>query len=202
MKKFGKTLSAIVTVIAVLLLIIVAVLYFVDTPVVEEGQEPTLPQKLLIKGKEYLTEILAALGVSGVAVMTFLVNKIRSNSNNTLLQSQSTDAVVQGLQERVKKSEETIINLVELIVAIGQKQDIANNVLLTTFSLSDLPASLREKIANAQEQYNKLCEVKKAVEHIAEKSQNSSTAQEDAVVEEASDVYGVSEASTSGTVYD
>ncbi len=73
-KQVAATFRTILIVLAVVLLIITAVLYFVDTPVVEEGQEPTTAQKIILTGKKYLSEILLALGVSGVTLIAAFTN--------------------------------------------------------------------------------------------------------------------------------
>ena len=184
MKTFAKTLRTIFIVVAVVLLIIAAVLYYIDTPVVEEGQEPTLAQKIILLGKERLGEILAATGVSMVGLLAYFAKKIYDSVKKSVNQSLDTDANVKGLYKGYQDLVETVAYLYEVVNTIEQKQDIANNVLMTTFSLSDLPSSLREKISNAQEQYNKLCEVKKVAEQLLSTVKNTISEQSSAVAEE------------------
>lgn len=202
MKTFAKTLRTVVTVVAILLLIIVAVLYFVDTPVVEEGQEPTLPQKVLLLGKQYLGEILGALGVSAVTVMTFLYYKIRSSSNSTLTQSQSTDRNVQGLVTKVNEQQTIIEKQGEEISTLTKKLDILSNVIMTVFSLSDMPTNVRGIVHTGQEDYKRVGAVKQIVEQVAETLQNKPVEQAPAVEHEATTVDDATETPTAGPVYD
>lgn len=150
-----KTLKIVLIVLAVVLLIITAVIYFIDTPVVEEGEEPTVAQKIILLGKEYLSEILLVLGVSGVGLLSALTQMIYNSAKRTLTQSASTSADVQNLGERILKAEATIGTLITIVNKLNKKQDIANNMLLTTFELSELPQNVRAQIHSAREEYNK-----------------------------------------------
>ena len=168
-----KTLKTILIVLAAVLLIITAVLYFVDTPVVEEGQEPTLPQKVIILGKEYLAEILTALGVSGIGAMTWLYFRIRSSAQSTLTQSQSTGANVKGLVTKVDEQQEIIKQQDEKITVLTEKLDILSSVIMTVFSLSDMPTNVRGIVHAGQETYKSIGAVKKLVEQVSEPVQNA-----------------------------
>lgn len=169
----AKTFRTIFIVLAVILLIITAVLYFIDAPVVEEGQEPTVAQKIILLGKEYLSEILLACGASGIGLMGVLTKLIYNSANKTLTQSLSTSADILNLTNRIKDNEHTIAALTDIIGKMSKKQDIANNVLLTTFSLSELPASLREQIHNALTEYNGLDKAISSVQQVIEAVNNS-----------------------------
>lgn len=198
----AKTFRTIFIVLAVVLLIITAVLYFIDTPVVEEGQEPTTAQKVILLGKDYLSEILLACGASGIGLMGVLTKLIYNSANKTLTQSLSTSADILTLTNRLKDNEQTIAALTEIIGKMSKKQDIANNMLMTTFSLSELPASLREQIHNAQTEYNGLDKTVKIVEQIAETAKNADESEEQtAKIEDNSVIENVKADEPSNPVY-
>lgn len=178
-----KILKAVLIAVAVVLLIITAVIYFIDAPVIEEGEEPTPAQKIILLGKEYLSEILLACGVSGIGLMGILTQFINNNANLTLLQSRATSADVKTLSKRLDNNERKLLELYQLVNGIGKKQDIANNVLMTTFELSELPSSLRERIYNSHDEYKKVDEVKQIVEQTAESEQKTADESTVAVVE-------------------
>ncbi|MCH5157526.1 MAG: hypothetical protein J1G02_06615 [Clostridiales bacterium] len=201
MKTFVKTLRTIFIVVAVMLLVIVAVLYYVDTPVVEEGQEPTLPQKIIIVGKEKLTEILAALGVTGIAAITFLVNKIKSSASSTLTESQSTGEGVRGLVTKVNEQQEIIKHQDEQISVLTDKLDILSNVIMTVFSLSDMPTNVRGIVHAGQEEYKGLGAVKTIVKQVAESVKNAVVESTPAVEDEVASVDDMA-TPTTGPVYD
>lgn len=166
-----KTLKAVLIAVAVVLLIITAVIYFIDAPVIEEGEEPTAAQKIILLGKEYLSEILLTCGVSGVGLMALLTKLIYDNATRTLTQSKATSADVQSLAVRIDNNDATILQLAKIIDNIGKKQDIANNVLLTTFELSELPSSLRERIYNSHDEYKRVGDVQQVAEQPADTEQ-------------------------------
>lgn len=198
----AKTFRTIFIVLAAVLLIITAVLYFIDTPVVEEGQEPTTAQKVILLGKDYLSEILLACGASGIGLMGVLTKLIYNSANKTLTQSLSTSADILTLTNRLKDNEQTIAALTEIIGKMSKKQDIANNMLMTTFSLSELPASLREQIHNAQTEYNGLDKTVKIVEQIAETAKNADESEEQtAKIEDNSVIENVKADEPSNPVY-
>lgn len=177
----AKTFRTIFIVLAVILLVITALLYFIDTPVVEEGQEPTVAQKLVLLGKKHLGEILAVCGVSGIGLLGVLTKLIYNSVKKMSTQSQTTSADVSRLEERLKMSEKENAELKEQTARMEKKQDIANNMLMTVFSLSELPASLREKIHAAQAEYNGLDGVIKVAEQIVESVKNAEEAKEQPV---------------------
>lgn len=171
-KQVATTFRTILIVLAVVLLIITAVIYFIDTPVVEEGQEPTVAQKIILTGKKYLAEILLALGVSGVTLIAAFVKLIYNSANRTAAQSNTTAADVAELRRDNAELRAENKKQYELIVQLMEKQDIANNVLLTTFSLSELPRSLREQIHNAMTEYNGVGKVKEIIEQVVDEPKN------------------------------
>lgn len=172
-KQVATTFRTILIVLAVVLLIITAVIYFIDTPVVEEGQEPTVAQKIILTGKKYLAEILLALGVSGVTLIAAFVKLIYNSANRTAAQSNTTAADVAELRRDNAELRAENRKQYELIMQLMEKQDIANNVLLTTFSLSELPRSLREQIHNAMTEYNGVGKVKEIIEQVVDEPKNA-----------------------------
>lgn len=152
----AKTFKTILIVLAVVLLIITAVLYFIDTPVVEEGQEPTLPQKLVLLGKEYLAEILLACGASGIGLLGVFAKLIYNSVTKSVTENKATSAYVLSLEKRLENNNNKIEEQNRTISVMSKKQDIANNLLMTIFSLSELPVSVREQIHKAQTEYNAL----------------------------------------------
>ena len=159
----AKLFKTIFIVIAVILLIITAVLYFMDTPVVEEGQEPTIAQKIILLGKKYLSEILMASGVSIIGIIGIFVKLIYNQVKQTFARSDLTSAEVAELKEENAELRKQITNMVSSITSLTKKQDIANNALLTTFSLSEMPSAVRSQIFTALSDY-------KAVDNKAESS--------------------------------
>ena len=151
-----RTLRTILIVLAAVVLVITAVIYFIDAPVVEEGQEPTVPQQIILLGKKYLSEILLVSGVSGVGLLGILTKLIYNSAKRTLMQSQNTSADVQILLEQRRQDRQEIAELKMEVKRLSRKQDIANSALLDTFALSDMPVSVREKIHVAREEYNGL----------------------------------------------
>lgn len=152
----AKTFKTIFIVLAVVLLIITAVLYFIDTPVVEEGQTPTVAQKIILLGKEYLAEILAVCGVSAMGLIAFLVKLIYNSTNKSLAENRAMSATVSNLEQKYANSEKENIALRQVITIMSKKQDVTSTLLMTIFSLSELPVSVREQIHSAQTEYNSL----------------------------------------------
>lgn len=152
----AKLLRTIFIVAAALLLIATAVLYFVETPVVEEGVEPTTAQRILLLGKEYLSEILMASGVSVVGVIGVLTKLIYNSAKATFNNSALTSTEIAALRQ---ENESLRTSLAEQMVALGKlamKQDIANTALLNTFQLSEMPATVRQQIYEALNAYKAL----------------------------------------------
>lgn len=152
----AKTFKTIFIVLAVILLVLTVFLYYIDAPVIEEGKDPTVAQKIILLGKKYLGEILAICGVSALGLIGVLVKLIYNAGKDTQIASQHTSADVSALSERLNASEALIAKLTLYIEQLSKKEDIANNTLLTTFSLSELPVSLRETIHAAITEYNGL----------------------------------------------
>ena len=152
----AKTFKTIFIVLAVILLILTVFLYYVDSPVVEEGQEPTVAQKIILLGKQYLGEILAICGVSAVGLIGVLTKLILNSANKTLQQSEGTSAEVADLKSELAESRKENSQLRRELTLRDKKQDIANNLIMTIFSLSDLPAAVRERVYRAQTEYNAL----------------------------------------------
>ena len=150
----AKTFKTIFIVAAVLVLIAAAVLYFVDAPVVEEGETPTVAQKVILLGKQYLTELLAAAGVSVVGVIGVLAKLIYNAVRQTVEKSTLTSAEVTEIKKENDELKLQIADAVAAIAALAKKQDVANNAILTTFALSELPASVRLKIDEAKAAYD------------------------------------------------
>lgn len=187
-KQVATTFRTILIVLAVVLLIITAVLYFVDTPVVEEGQEPTTAQKIILTGKKYLSEILLALGVSGVTLIAAFAKLIYNSANRTAAQSDTTAAEVADLKRDNAELRAENRKQNELIMLILKKQDIFSNAVLTTFSLSELPRSLREQLHNAMTEYNGVGKAKETVEQVADEPKNADESEEQPVVAEVTPV--------------
>lgn len=183
-KQVATTFRTILIVLAVVLLIITAVLYFVDTPVVEEGQEPTTAQKIILTGKKYLSEILLALGVSGVTLIAAFAKLIYNSANRTAAQSDTTAADVADLKQDNAELRAENRKQNDLIMRLMKKQDIFSNAVLTTFSLSELPRSLREQLHNAMTEYNGVGKAKETVEQVADEPNNADESEEQPVVAE------------------
>lgn len=149
-----KTFKTIFIVAAVLVLVAAAVLYFVDAPVVEEGETPTVAQKVILLGKQYLTELLAAAGVSVVGVIGVLAKLIYNAVRQTVEKSTLTSAEVAEIKKENAELKLQIADAVAALAALAKKQDVANNAILTTFALSELPASVRLKIDEAKTAYD------------------------------------------------
>lgn len=150
----AKTFKTIFIVAAVLVLIAAAVLYFVDAPVVEEGETPTVAQKVILLGKQYLTELLAAAGVSVVGVIGVLAKLIYNAVRQTVEKSTLTSAEVAEIKNENAELKLQIADAIAALAALAKKQDVANNAILTTFALSELPASVRLKIDEAKAAYD------------------------------------------------
>lgn len=150
----AKTFKTIFIVAAVLVLVAAAVLYFVDAPVVEEGETPTVAQKVILLGKQYLTELLAAAGVSVVGVIGVLAKLIYNAVRQTVEKSTLTSAEVAEIKKENAELKLQIADAVAAIAALAKKQDVANNAILNTFALSELPASVRLKIDEAKAAYD------------------------------------------------
>lgn len=183
-KQVAATFRTILIVLAVVLLIITAVLYFVDTPVVEEGQEPTTAQKIILTGKKYLSEILLTLGVSGITLIAAFAKLIYNSANRTAAQSNTTAADVADLKRDNAELRAENRKQNELIMRLMKKQDIFSNAVLTTFSLSELPRSLREQLHNAMTEYNGVGKAKEIAEQVADEPKNADESEEQPVVAE------------------
>lgn len=169
----AKTFKTIFIVLAIVLLVITAVLYFIDTPVVEEGQEPTAAQKFVLLGKEYLSEILLACGASGIGLIGVFAKLIYNSVKNGLDGNAVMAAKIAQLEAKLEESEKTKVEQNQSITIMSKKQDIANNLLMTIFSLSELPVSLREQIYSAQTEYNGVGNVKDKIEPTVEIIKNA-----------------------------
>lgn len=150
----AKTFKTIFIVAAVLVLVAAAVLYFVDAPVVAEGETPTVAQKVILLGKQYLTELLAAAGVSVVGVIGVLAKLIYNAVRQAVEKSTLTSAEVAEIKKENAELKLQIADAVAALAALAKKQDVANNAILTTFALSELPASVRLKIDEAKAAYD------------------------------------------------
>ena len=150
----AKTFKTIFIVAAVLVLVAAAVLYFVDAPVVEEGETPTVAQKVILLGKQYLTELLAAAGVSVVGVIGVLAKLIYNAVRQAVEKSTLTSAEVAEIKKENAELKSQIADAIAALAALAKKQDVANNAILTTFALSELPASVRLKIDEAKAAYD------------------------------------------------
>ena len=173
MKTFAKTMRTILIVLAVVMLAIALFFYYVATPVVEEGQEPTLPQKIILFGKEKLNEILTLTGASMVGLLAYFTKRIYDSVKKSVSQALNTDANMQNISTTINGQRDIIKQQGEMISILTQKLDILSNVLMTTFSLSELPSNLREMIYTGQDQYNKLGTGKKISEQVVEALQNA-----------------------------
>lgn len=187
----AKTFKTIFIVMAVVLLIITALLYYIDTPVVEEGQTPTVAQKIILLGKEYLGEILAVCGVSAMGLIGILAKLIYNSTNKSLAENQATSAIVSSLEQKYENSEKENIALRQIVTIMSKKQDITSTLLMTIFSLSELPVSVREQIHSAQTEYNSLDvalqiagQVVKAVKNTEEGQEQSAKVDETPKVEQ------------------
>lgn len=161
-----KTIKVILIVLAIVLLALTAFFYFVDAPIIEEGQEPTVAQKILLLGKQYLAELLALLGASALGVMAVLAKFIYNSSKNTQTVANTTSLEILQLKTENAELKNQFTRLYEITTNMGQKQDILTNALLTTLSLSELPTSVREKIYTAQTAYNALGTAKETIEEV------------------------------------
>lgn len=169
----GKTFKTIFIVLAAVLLIITAVLYFIDAPVVEEGQTPTVAQKIILLGKEYLGEILAACGVSAMGLLAVLVKLIYNSVKKSLLENQATSTLVSSLEQKYANSEKENVALRQAVTIMSKKQDITSTLLMTVFSLSELPVSVREQIHSAQTEYNALDAALQIAGQVVEAAKNT-----------------------------
>lgn len=177
-----KTFKTIFIVAAVLVLVAAAVLYFVDAPVVEEGETPTVAQKVILLGKQYLTELLAAAGVSVVGVIGVLAKLIYNAVRQTVEKSTVTSAEVAEIKKENAELKLQIANAVAALAALAKKQDVANNAILTTFALSELPASVRLKIDEAKVAYDAVGTTADATETTPapDKAEDTTTAEDTA----------------------
>lgn len=178
-KQIGATFRIIFLVAAVVLLIITAVIYFIDTPVVEEGKEPTLPQKIILTGKKYLSEILMAVGVSGIGAIAAFTKSIYKAGRETKLAAQNTYTDVAKLEKKLDERDQKIIALENKITTFEKKQDILSNMLFVTFSLSEMPSSLRKEIHSYQTAYNALQEAKTEIVQIVEEVKEAESVAEE-----------------------
>ena len=190
MRKLAITLRTILIVVAVVLLIIAAVIYFVEAPVVPEGEEPTLAQKIILVGKERLEAVLLALGVSGITLIGVFAKLIYNSAKRTFEQGTVTATDIAELKAENERLRTDNAAQNKQIAMLIKKQDIVNNALLTTFSLSELPSNLREKLLSAQSEYNDVGaavsmvqEVVEVVKNGAEKAQKTATAHVEAIRE-------------------
>ena len=182
MRKLAITLRTILIVVAVVLLIIAAVIYLVETPVVPEGEEPTLAQKIILVGKERLEAVLLALGVSGITLIGVFAKLIYNSAKRTFEQGTVTATDVLELKAENERLHADNAAQNKQIAILIKKQDIVNNALLTIFSLSELPANLREKLLSAQSEYNGVgadinvvTEMAEAIQNGAEKAEQPAT---------------------------
>ncbi len=173
MKKFNIILLVVLAIIA----IIVGVIYFIDTPVVEEGQEPTVAQKIIIVAKEKLNLILSALGVSAVGVIAFCFRKVVTSSANTSAVGAATlkkmDEFAEDLKTKNQQLEQKYCELLSALTVLREKLDIQSSVTFDTYLLSDLPKTVRENINKAKADYANVSEQRAAVENLVDNARTS-----------------------------
>lgn len=93
---------------------------------------------------------------------------IYNSANRTAAQSNTTAADVADLKRDNAELRAENRKQYELIMRLMKKQDIFSNAVLTTFSLSELPRSLREQLHNAMTEYNGVSKAKEIVEQVAD----------------------------------
>ena len=83
-----------------------------------------------------------------------LTKLIYNNAKHTFENSNVTSQEVIEIKQENRQLQEKYVQVSNLLETLLKKQDIANNVLLNIFSLSDLPLSIREEIHKAISEYN------------------------------------------------
>lgn len=152
MKNFVKILL----VLLVAVFIFAAIVGFMEMPVAEEGEELTVVEQWIVKLKTYMSEVLTALGVSLNAVLLYIfltIQKLSANTNATTGAASSEVAGIKGNQEAQQKQ---ITAVGGDIQALSGKMDILMDLFSQTLMLSDLPATVRNKVQEHIDDYGNL----------------------------------------------
>ena len=152
MKNFVKILL----VLLVAVFVFAAVIGFMEMPVAEAGEELTVIEQWIVKLKNYLSEILTVLGVSLNAVLLYIfltIQKLSANTNATAGAASSEVAGIKGSQDEQQKQ---ITAVGGDIQALSGKMDILMDLFSQTLMLSDLPATVRNKVQGHIDDYGNL----------------------------------------------
>lgn len=152
MKNFVKILL----VLLVAVFIFAAVIGFMEMPVAEEGEELTVIEQWIVKLKNYLSEILTVLGVSLNAVLLYIfltIQKLSANTNATAGAASSEVAGIKGNQDVQQKQIAVVGGDIQ---ALSGKMDILMDLFSQTIMLSDLPATVRNKVQGYIDDYDNL----------------------------------------------
>ena len=152
MKNFVKILL----VLLVAVFIFAAIVGFMEMPVASEGEELTVIEQWIVKLKTYISEVLTALGVSLNAVLLYIfltIQKLSANTNATASAASSEVAGIKGSQDEQQKQ---ITAVGGDIQALSGKMDILMDLFSQTLMLSDLPATVRNKVQGHIDDYGNL----------------------------------------------
>lgn len=161
-----KTMAKIITVILVIFLGFTAFVGFIDMPVAEEGEQLSKAEEIIVWLKTNLEKVLSATGLTLNAVLVWLMTAIQKSSNTAMTTSGATEQKLVDLNDKVDKmltKEDTVVR---------QKMDYLMQMLSSTLLASEMPASVREKVSNIKDEYDKITakidDTKQAVAEIKE----------------------------------
>lgn len=161
-----KTMAKIITVILVIFLGFTAFVGFIDMPVAEEGEQLSKAEEIIVWLKTNLEKVLSATGLTLNAVLVWLMTAIQKSSNTAMTTSGATEQKLNDLNDKVDKmltKEDTVVR---------QKMDYLMQMLSSTLLASEMPASVREKVSNIKDEYDKITakidDTKQAVAEIKE----------------------------------
>lgn len=151
-----KTFSKILMVILILIFLIVAVLGFLEMPVAPEGEELTAAQRVLVSLKTHLSTILTAIGLPLDAVLLALFSAINKQAAATTSKAGITSEEVELIKNNQQSQQRELKTVGSNVYSLSSKLDVLTEMFSETLLMSDMPASLRERIQDFKTHYDKI----------------------------------------------
>lgn len=151
-----KTFSKILMVILILIFLVVAVLGFLEMPVAPEGEELTAAQRVLVALKTHLSTILTAIGLPLDAVLLALFVAINKQAAATTSKAGVTSGEVELIKNNQQSQQCELKTVGNNVYTLSNKLDVLTEMLSETLLMSDMPASLRERIQDFKTHYDKI----------------------------------------------
>lgn len=148
MKKTATTICNIIAALSIILLAFILVVGAAEMPVAPEGGELTKAQEFLVLIKTKTGELMTTLGITSSSAVLWLTSTIKKTASAS--GAQLSAEVMEKLNAIESK-------MAEIQAVEGTREEIAKAesegmaALLKTFIASELPASVRQELMQAQD---------------------------------------------------